>query len=74
MISTENVRFKTKKILIACFMGMKADWTEKSYGENYQIAKLEAKVDKRLVKQSMMGLKWLMFYKKTKRAYLKFKK
>lgn len=53
---------------------MKTDWTEKNYLEVRQIGKIQSKIDKRLVRQTMEGLKWLMFYKKTKRAYLKYTK
>lgn len=65
---------KRKKILAAFFMAFKTEITERIYIERFKINPFMQKYNERLLKKSMNGLKWLMFYKKTKRAYLKFKK
>ena len=60
--------------MITCFMAMKTDWTDKKYLDRYKFDIMDKKINDRLVKTAMKGLKWLMFYKKTKRSFLKYKK
>lgn len=55
-------------------MAFKTEVTEKLYEQRYKIKPMKEIMNENLKKIVIKGLKWLMFYKKTKRAYLKYKK
>ena len=54
-------------------MAFKNEVTDRK-NEESKIKPLQEKIEQRVVVTAMKGLKWLMFYKRTKRAYLKHKK
>ena len=74
MVAQERLRMKRKKMLATCFMAFKTEVTEKLYEQRYKIKPMKEIMNEKLKKIVIKGLKWLMFYKKTKRAYLKYKK
>lgn len=74
LVAEERVRMRKKKILTTCFMAFKTELTEKKYVERYAIEPMKWKNKERYLRLAMKSFKWLMFYKKTKRAYLKYKK
>ena len=65
---------KRQKLMIKYFMELKNEWSMNKYLQRYKVDRMQNKINDRIVRVAIKGLKWLMFYKKTKRAYLKYKK
>ncbi len=54
-------------------MGFKNEWIKAKQNHN-RITPLQQKINHHRLFNAMRNLKWLMFYKKTKRSYLPSKK
>jgi hypothetical protein len=72
LISREVPRVTAKKLISSVFMGFKQNWLQAVTNRR----KIQPMLDRKqqfLKKQSMVHWKWLIHYKRTKRAYLAHK-
>ena len=69
----EVPRVALRRLMVKVFMGFKQIWLQKCTNVR-KIAPFIEKTKDTRVKNAMVHWKWLIYYKHTKRAYLKFKK
>lgn len=73
LISNEVGRGNFKRLKSSAFMAFKKVWQEVKTNKR----KIQPFIDRRnhgYIQDSMVRWKWLIFYKHTKRSYIKFKK
>ena len=73
LYANEVIRKKYYLLKSQVFMGFKNEWI-RTKQNNKKIIPMLQKIDHHRLFNAMRNWKWLMFYKKTKRSYLPYKK
>lgn len=73
LISNEVPKYNLKKLIVQTFMSFKQMWLNEQTIRR-KIRPLQQKREQALVRDMMNRWKWLIYYKRTKRAYLKYTK